>query len=155
MFSGFRHCDQMSSGAEDEEKKRRRGVVQQDKLPGPRRRDRRPSRCREKDSGRFGNGPPLSFHVSSFSGSNSTAPFPLLFIIVNFPPAAQDVMAGVGVGISDDLISLEIASPDVPDLTLIDLPGIARVAVKGQPENIGEQVSVLCRPLSINQSVYF
>lgn len=54
--------------------------------------------------------------------------------------AAQDEMAGVGVGISDDLISLEIASPDVPDLTLIDLPGIARVAVKGQPENIGEQV---------------
>lgn len=50
-------------------------------------------------------------------------------------------MAGVGVGISDDLISLEIASPEVPDLTLIDLPGIARVAVKGQPENIGEQVS--------------
>lgn len=49
-------------------------------------------------------------------------------------------MAGVGQGISDDLISLEIASPDVPDLTLIDLPGIARVAVKGQPENIGEQV---------------
>lgn len=49
-------------------------------------------------------------------------------------------MAGVGVGISHDLISLEIASPDVPDLTLIDLPGIARVAVKGQPENIGEQV---------------
>lgn len=49
-------------------------------------------------------------------------------------------MAGVGVGISDDLISLEIGSPDVPDLTLIDLPGIARVAVKGQPENIGEQV---------------
>lgn len=52
----------------------------------------------------------------------------------------QDKMAGVGVGISDDLISLEIASPDVPDLTLIDLPGIARVAVKGQPENIGDQV---------------
>ncbi|MEQ2183062.1 hypothetical protein GOODEAATRI_028767 [Goodea atripinnis] len=55
---------------------------------------------------------------------------------------AQDEMAGVGVGISDDLISLEIASPDVPDLTLIDLPGIARVAVKGQPENIGDQVSL-------------
>lgn len=54
--------------------------------------------------------------------------------------AAQDDMAGVGLGISDELISLEIASPDVPDLTLIDLPGIARVAVKGQPENIGDQV---------------
>ncbi|XP_076012549.1 interferon-induced GTP-binding protein Mx3-like [Genypterus blacodes] len=56
---------------------------------------------------------------------------------------AQDEMAGVGVGISEDLISLEIASPDVPDLTLIDLPGIARVAVKGQPENIGEQIKRL------------
>ena len=51
-------------------------------------------------------------------------------------------MAGVGVGISDGLISLEIESPDVPDLTLIDLPGIARVALKGQPENIGDQVSL-------------
>ena len=49
-------------------------------------------------------------------------------------------MAGEGAGISEELISLEIASPDVPDLTLIDLPGIARVAVKGQPENIGDQV---------------
>ncbi|GAA6222302.1 interferon-induced GTP-binding protein Mx-like [Lates japonicus] len=56
---------------------------------------------------------------------------------------AQDDLAGVGVGISDDLISLEIASPDVPDLTLIDLPGIARVAVKGQPENIGDQIKRL------------
>ncbi|XP_070848776.1 interferon-induced GTP-binding protein Mx [Chaetodon trifascialis] len=56
---------------------------------------------------------------------------------------AQDEMAGVGSGISDDLISLEIASPDVPDLTLIDLPGIARVAVKGQPENIGDQIKSL------------
>ncbi|XP_070758669.1 interferon-induced GTP-binding protein Mx isoform X2 [Enoplosus armatus] len=52
-------------------------------------------------------------------------------------------MAGAGSGISEDLISLEIASPDVPDLTLIDLPGIARVAVKGQPENIGDQTKRL------------
>lgn len=53
---------------------------------------------------------------------------------------AQDKIAGVGVGISEKLISLQISSPDVPDLTLIDLPGITRVAVKGQPENIGDQV---------------
>ncbi|XP_034551422.1 interferon-induced GTP-binding protein Mx-like [Notolabrus celidotus] len=56
---------------------------------------------------------------------------------------AQNQIAGVGVGISEHLISLEIASPDVPDLTLIDLPGITRVAVKGQPENIGEQIKRL------------
>ncbi|XP_036955983.1 interferon-induced GTP-binding protein Mx isoform X4 [Acanthopagrus latus] len=64
---------------------------------------------------------------------------------------AQDEMAGVGVGISDDLISLEIASPDVPDLTLIDLPGIARVAVKGQPENIGEQIKRLIQKFITRQ----
>uniref|UniRef100_A0A8C8HUW9 Uncharacterized protein n=1 Tax=Oncorhynchus tshawytscha TaxID=74940 RepID=A0A8C8HUW9_ONCTS len=64
---------------------------------------------------------------------------------------AQDEMAGVGVGISDDLISLEIGSPDVPDLTLIDLPGIARVAVKGQPENIGEQIKRLIRKFITKQ----
>ncbi len=53
---------------------------------------------------------------------------------------AQNEMAGEGVCISDELISLQIISPDVPDLTLIDLPGIARVAVKGQPEDVGDQV---------------
>ncbi|KAM6946545.1 interferon-induced GTP-binding protein Mx-like [Lycodopsis pacificus] len=56
---------------------------------------------------------------------------------------AQVKLAGGGVGISDKLISLEIASPDVPDLTLIDLPGITRVAVKGQPVNIGDQIKRL------------
>ena len=71
------------------------------------------------------------------------------------PPPAQNVMAGLGVGISEDLISLEIAAPDVPDLTLIDLPGITRVAVKGQAENIGDQVHIalleyvaICKPIS-------
>ncbi len=53
---------------------------------------------------------------------------------------AQNEMAGDGVCISEELISLQIISPDVPDLTLIDLPGIARVAVKGQPEDVGDQV---------------
>ncbi|KAK3530538.1 hypothetical protein QTP86_027902 [Hemibagrus guttatus] len=64
---------------------------------------------------------------------------------------AQDHMAGVGVGISDELISLEVTSAEVPDLTLIDLPGIARVAVKGQPENIGEQIKRLIRKFITKQ----
>ncbi|TSK17737.1 Interferon-induced GTP-binding protein Mx1 [Bagarius yarrelli] len=51
---------------------------------------------------------------------------------------AQENIVGAK-GISDELISLEVTSPDVPDLTLIDLPGIVRVSVKGQPEDIGEQ----------------
>uniref|UniRef100_A0A3Q2VCS5 Interferon-induced GTP-binding protein Mx n=1 Tax=Haplochromis burtoni TaxID=8153 RepID=A0A3Q2VCS5_HAPBU len=56
---------------------------------------------------------------------------------------AQDKLVGNGTGISNDLISLQIASPDVPDLTLIDLPGITRVAVSGQSEDIGEQIKRL------------
>lgn len=64
---------------------------------------------------------------------------------------AQDEIAGSGLGISDDLISLQIKSPNVPDLTLIDLPGIARVAVKGQPENIGEQIKRLIRKFVTKQ----
>ncbi|KGL98334.1 Interferon-induced GTP-binding protein Mx, partial [Charadrius vociferus] len=58
---------------------------------------------------------------------------------------AQDVVAGTRGAISAELISLEIWSPDVPDLTLIDLPGIARVAVGDQPKDIGEQIKTLLR----------
>ncbi|XP_073688251.1 interferon-induced GTP-binding protein Mx2-like [Garra rufa] len=57
--------------------------------------------------------------------------------------AAQNDLAGKGVGICDELITLEIMSPDVCDLTLIDLPGIARVPVEGQPEDIGKQIKRL------------
>uniref|UniRef100_A0A8C8D8N3 Dynamin GTPase domain-containing protein n=1 Tax=Oncorhynchus tshawytscha TaxID=74940 RepID=A0A8C8D8N3_ONCTS len=53
---------------------------------------------------------------------------------------AQNTLAGDGVGICDDLITLEITSPDVCDLTLIDLPGITTVPFKDQPEDIGDQI---------------
>ncbi|XP_038657393.1 interferon-induced GTP-binding protein Mx3-like isoform X2 [Scyliorhinus canicula] len=58
---------------------------------------------------------------------------------------AQNAIAGDGLGISHELISLEIESTNVPDLTLIDLPGIARVAVGNQPLNIGEQIKILIK----------
>uniref|UniRef100_A0A8C8SGW9 Myxovirus (Influenza virus) resistance 1 n=1 Tax=Pelusios castaneus TaxID=367368 RepID=A0A8C8SGW9_9SAUR len=64
---------------------------------------------------------------------------------------AQNVMAGEGVGISPELISLEISSPNVPDLTLIDLPGIARVAVGNQPQDIGEQIKKLIKKFIAKQ----
>ncbi|XP_043556126.1 protein Mx1-like, partial [Chiloscyllium plagiosum] len=54
--------------------------------------------------------------------------------------AAQNIMAGEGLGISQELISLQIESSNVPDLTLIDLPGIARVAIGNQPADIGDQI---------------
>ncbi|XP_040842578.1 interferon-induced GTP-binding protein Mx1-like [Ochotona curzoniae] len=58
---------------------------------------------------------------------------------------AQDTIAGKGLGISAELINLEVSSPDVPDLTLIDLPGITRVAVGDQPTDIGCQIKALIR----------
>ncbi|NWX37158.1 MX protein, partial [Notiomystis cincta] len=58
---------------------------------------------------------------------------------------AQDIVAGPRGAISAKFISLEIQSPDVPDLTLIDLPGIARVAVGDQPKDIGDQIKVLLK----------
>ncbi|KAK2862440.1 hypothetical protein Q5P01_001973 [Channa striata] len=64
---------------------------------------------------------------------------------------AQVKITGDDLGISDDPISLEIASPDVPDLTLIDLPGIVRVAVKNQPVNIGDQIKRLIQKFITKQ----
>ncbi|XP_019331914.1 interferon-induced GTP-binding protein Mx1-like [Alligator mississippiensis] len=64
---------------------------------------------------------------------------------------AQNIIAGEGVGISQELISLEISSPDVPDLTLIDLPGIVRVAVGNQPTDIGEQIKNLIKKFIVKR----
>ncbi|XP_004429677.1 PREDICTED: interferon-induced GTP-binding protein Mx1 [Ceratotherium simum simum] len=58
---------------------------------------------------------------------------------------AQNFIAGEGMGISHELITLEISSPYVPDLTLIDLPGIARVAMGNQPADIGRQIKALIK----------
>ncbi|NXV04875.1 MX protein, partial [Cettia cetti] len=60
---------------------------------------------------------------------------------------AQDIVAGPRGAISRQLISLEVRSPDVPDLTLIDLPGIARVAVGDQPKDIGDQIKTLLKSI--------
>nr|AMW93070.1 myxovirus resistance 1 protein [Eidolon helvum] len=64
---------------------------------------------------------------------------------------AQDAIAGVGMDISHELIDLEVSSPHVPDLTLIDLPGITRVAVGNQPADIGQQIKKLIRKYILKQ----
>ncbi|XP_077335908.1 interferon-induced GTP-binding protein Mx2-like [Lithobates pipiens] len=53
---------------------------------------------------------------------------------------AQDFIAGAGSGVSDELITLEVISPNVPDLTLIDLPGITRVAIGNQQADTGHKI---------------
>uniref|UniRef100_A0A4W5K2P1 Dynamin-type G domain-containing protein n=1 Tax=Hucho hucho TaxID=62062 RepID=A0A4W5K2P1_9TELE len=64
------------------------------------------------------------------------------YAVIEIRPS-QNVLAGKGVGICEDLITLKITSSTVCDLSLIDLPGITRVAVKGQPEDIGAQIKNL------------
>ncbi|KAK8546043.1 hypothetical protein V6N13_067281 [Hibiscus sabdariffa] len=53
---------------------------------------------------------------------------------------ATDEVAGHGKNISNTPITLVVKKDGVPDLTMVDLPGITRVPVHGQPENIYEQI---------------
>jgi GTP-binding protein EngB required for normal cell division len=46
--------------------------------------------------------------------------------------------------VSDDPIQLRICSPNVPDLSLIDLPGYIQVTGHDQPLELKEQISALC-----------
>eukprot|EP00268_Persea_americana_P058648 TRINITY_DN7119_c0_g1_i2.p1 TRINITY_DN7119_c0_g1~~TRINITY_DN7119_c0_g1_i2.p1 ORF type:complete len:677 (-),score=147.48 TRINITY_DN7119_c0_g1_i2:1823-3853(-) len=55
--------------------------------------------------------------------------------------AATEEIAGDGKGISNTPLTLVVKKKGVPDLTMVDLPGITRVPVHGQPENIYEQIS--------------
>lgn len=58
------------------------------------------------------------------------------WILVNY-----EYIAGSGKGVSDEPLTLHVKKAGVPDITMVDLPGITRVAVNGQPENIYEQIS--------------
>ncbi|KAH1030390.1 hypothetical protein J1N35_042564 [Gossypium stocksii] len=53
---------------------------------------------------------------------------------------ATDEVAGSGKSISDTPLTLVVKKDGVPDLTMVDLPGITRVPVHGQPDNIYEQI---------------
>ncbi|KAL5525885.1 hypothetical protein ACEPAG_7223 [Sanghuangporus baumii] len=46
--------------------------------------------------------------------------------------------------VSDDPIDLRIYSPNVPDLTMIDLPGYIQISSMEQPDNLKEQIAGLC-----------
>jgi GTPase SAR1 family protein len=54
---------------------------------------------------------------------------------------ATGEIAGTGKGISNTPLTLVVKKIGVPDLTMVDLPGITRVPVHGQPENIDEQIT--------------
>lgn len=47
-------------------------------------------------------------------------------------------------GICSDPINLKIFSPKIVNLTLVDLPGMTKVPVGDQPQDIEEQIYDLC-----------
>ncbi|OIW19256.1 hypothetical protein TanjilG_20381 [Lupinus angustifolius] len=53
---------------------------------------------------------------------------------------ATDELVGGGKGISNHPLTLIVKENGVPDLTMADLPGITRVPVHGQPENVYDQI---------------
>ncbi|KAL3520560.1 hypothetical protein ACH5RR_018709 [Cinchona calisaya] len=50
-------------------------------------------------------------------------------------------------------LTLIVKKRDAPDLTLVDLPGITGVPVRGQPDNINEQISGIMECITPMQSI--
>ncbi|KAF7257638.1 hypothetical protein EG68_04666, partial [Paragonimus skrjabini miyazakii] len=71
-------------------------------------------------------------------------------IITDFNEVRQEIkeqtdrVAGSGKAISHEPINLKIYSPRVLNLTLVDLPGITKVPVADQPEDIETLINQLC-----------
>ncbi|XP_058734094.1 dynamin-related protein 4C-like [Vicia villosa] len=53
---------------------------------------------------------------------------------------ATEELAGTSKGVSNTPLTLIVKKNGVPDLTMVDLPGITRVPVHGQPDNICDQI---------------
>ncbi|GLJ35682.1 hypothetical protein SUGI_0717050 [Cryptomeria japonica] len=54
--------------------------------------------------------------------------------------SVTEEIAGTGKSINDTPITLNVCKSNAPDLTMFDLPGITRVPVHGQPQDIYEQI---------------
>ncbi|CAI5949845.1 unnamed protein product [Closterium sp. NIES-64] len=56
---------------------------------------------------------------------------------------ATVALAGNRKGVMNCPITLQVQRPDLPDLTLVDLPGITRVPIEDQPKDIYDQVKAM------------
>ncbi len=68
-----------------------------------------------------------------------------LLLVKNEIERITNVIAGPNKNISHQSINIKIFLPNVPNLTLIDLPGLTQIACKdkGQPDDIKEQIEQL------------
>ena len=88
---------------------------------------------------------PVESAVSSYTDpSNKSHQISHTFELADIPAAvekATEHLAGTNSGLV--LISLKVTTPDAPDLTLIDLPGIVRNPIGDQPHDIEQQIKAL------------
>ena len=68
---------------------------------------------------------------------------PPLKVLSNHLQAETDREAGENKGVSDKQIRLKIFSPNVLDITLVDLPGITKVPVGDQPSDIEARIRTM------------
>ncbi|VFR02835.1 unnamed protein product [Cuscuta campestris] len=67
---------------------------------------------------------------------------------------ATEAIAGDGKGVSRTPLTLVVKKKGVPDLTMVDLPGITRVAICDQPEDICEQIcSIIMEYITPEESI--
>ncbi|KAK7241426.1 mitochondrial fission protein [Aureococcus anophagefferens] len=59
-------------------------------------------------------------------------------------------VAGPGKGICGTPIVLRVHASGAPALTLVDLPGVTKVPVRGQPDDIGDTIRALCQAFAAN-----
>jgi GTP-binding protein EngB required for normal cell division len=84
------------------------------------------------------------------TGSEEYGEFPQLGLakVTNFRHIQQTILelnlAVEDACVSDKPIELRIYSPNVPDLTLVDLPGYIQVHSRNQPGNLKEKIAALC-----------
>ncbi|CAF0933267.1 unnamed protein product [Rotaria sordida] len=65
--------------------------------------------------------------------------------ILDYIEAETKKLAGVHKNVVQDLIELQVEDPNVRDLTVVDLPGIARNPIADQPQDIHKQTTNLIR----------
>jgi len=53
-------------------------------------------------------------------------------------PGLKPTQRGARRGITEDIVHLRVTAPGAPELTLVDLPGLARVATEGQRPDVPE-----------------
>ncbi|KAJ1460466.1 P-loop containing nucleoside triphosphate hydrolase protein [Pelagophyceae sp. CCMP2097] len=64
--------------------------------------------------------------------------------------ARTEVLAGKTKGVADKPIVLRVHAAGAPALTLVDLPGVTKVPVLGQPEDIEQRIRNLCMTYANN-----